>query len=192
MKINTRTKALKNFRLQNLIFVALLIAVTVFTVADIISDSKDGLDLLHTMAEALIALFSFIGAIYLWRKAASLNEKILELKQIADRAETHRAVAQEEAKKWKADAMIALRGLSEAIDNQMSRWELSNAEKEVALLLLKGLSLKEIANVRGVSDKTARAQSLAVYSKSGLSGRAELSAFFLEDIMLPQDNAKNL
>ena len=30
-----------------------------------------------------------------------------------------------------------------------------------------------------------RQQSLAVYRKSGLSGRAELAAFFLEDLLLP-------
>ena len=57
----------------------------------------------------------------------------------------------------------------------------------MALLLLKGLSLKEISLVRGVSEKTARAQSFAVYAKSGLGGRAELSAFFLEDLLAPTE-----
>lgn len=30
-----------------------------------------------------------------------------------------------------------------------------------------------------------RAQSAAVYAKSGLAGRTELSAFFLEDLLVP-------
>jgi hypothetical protein len=34
---------------------------------------------------------------------------------------------------------------------------------------------------------TIRAQTNAIYSKSGLSGRSELSAFFLEDLLLPQN-----
>ncbi len=61
----------------------------------------------------------------------------------------------------------------------------ASAEREVALLLLKGLSHKDIADVRRTSEKTVRQQSLAVYRKAGLSGRAELSAFFLEDLLLP-------
>ena len=78
-----------------------------------------------------------------------------------------------------------LRGLGAAIDAQFDRWGLSSAEREIALLLLKGLSHKEIAVVRQTSEKTVRQQSLAVYRKAGLSGRAELSAFFLEDLLLP-------
>ena len=86
---------------------------------------------------------------------------------------------------WRRDSAEHLAGLGEQIDRQLSQWDMSVAEKEVALLLLKGLSLKEIAVVRGVGEKTVRTQSLAVYAKSGLAGRAELSAFFLEDLLLP-------
>ena len=52
-------------------------------------------------------------------------------------------------------------------------------------LLLKGLSLKEIADIRHTTEKTARAQSGSIYAKSGLSGRSELAAFFLEDLLVP-------
>lgn len=78
-----------------------------------------------------------------------------------------------------------LRGLGAAIDAQFERWGLSSAEREVALLLLKGLAHKEIADVRGTSEKTVRQQALSAYRKAGLTGRAELSAFFLEDLLLP-------
>ena len=65
------------------------------------------------------------------------------------------------------------------------RWSLTPAEKEVALLLLKGLSHKEIAQARSITEATARQQARAVYRKAGLSGRNELAAFFLEDLLLP-------
>ncbi len=45
--------------------------------------------------------------------------------------------------------------------------------------------MKEVATARGVSERTARQQATAVYQKSGLSGRADLAAFFLEDLLLP-------
>jgi DNA-binding NarL/FixJ family response regulator len=63
---------------------------------------------------------------------------------------------------------------------------LTEAEREVALLLLKGLSNKEIAAVRAASERTvSREQAQSIYSKAGLTGRATLSAFFLEDLLAP-------
>lgn len=59
------------------------------------------------------------------------------------------------------------------------------AESEVALLILKGLGLGEIAALRSTSERTVRDQARAVYRKSGLANRASLSAFFLEDLLLP-------
>ena len=68
------------------------------------------------------------------------------------------------------------------IDQQFSAWKFSKAESEVALLLLKGLSLKEIADTRGSNEKTVRAQCTSVYKKSNLSGRHQLSSYFLDFI----------
>ena len=67
----------------------------------------------------------------------------------------------------------------------MDGWHLSKSEKEVALFLVKGMSLKEIAGLRGTSEKTARQQASQVYAKAQLENRAELAAFFLEDLLLP-------
>ena len=44
-------------------------------------------------------------------------------------------------------------GLSRSINLQLDLWHLSAAEKEVAFLLLKGLSLREIAAARHTSEK---------------------------------------
>lgn len=55
----------------------------------------------------------------------------------------------------------------------------------MALLLLKGLSNKEIAAVRAASERTVREQARSIYSKTELTGRAALSAFFLEDLLAP-------
>jgi len=48
------------------------------------------------------------------------------------------------------------------------------------------VSLKEIAEFRSRSEKTVRQQASSVYSKANLENRASLSAFFLEDLLLPQ------
>jgi len=62
---------------------------------------------------------------------------------------------------------------------------LTPAERETALMLLKGFSLKRIAALSGRSERTVRQHAVAVYEKAGLAGRAELSGFFLGDLLLP-------
>lgn len=76
------------------------------------------------------------------------------------------------------------------MEQQFEAWNLTPAEKEIALFLLKGLSHKEIAVIRGISEATARQHARSVYRKSGLSGRRHLAAFFLEDIALPLQSAR--
>lgn len=94
-------------------------------------------------------------------------------------------VAQLQGQRWRSEARTLLNGLGEAIEAQFGRWHLTDAEREVALLLLKGLSHREIAAVRATTERTIRAQSRALYAKAGLTGRAALSAFFLEDLLAP-------
>lgn len=93
--------------------------------------------------------------------------------------------ARQQGERWRADSRLLLNGLGEAIDLQFRRWSLTDAERQVAMLLLKGLSSKEIALVRQSSERTVREQARAVYAKAGLSGRAALSAYFLEDLLAP-------
>ena len=66
---------------------------------------------------------------------------------------------------------------------QFSQWSLTPSESEIALLIIKGLSMKEIAAVRNVKEKTVRSQATSIYAKSGYTGRHELSAHFIEDLM---------
>lgn len=66
----------------------------------------------------------------------------------------------------------------------MQTWSLSTAEKEIALLSLKGLSNIEISNIRNTSDATTRQQMTSILKKSNLKSRSELSAFFLEDLLV--------
>ena len=157
---------------------AILLIVCVFTLADLRDDVSEGATFWHLAGEGAVALITAAAVIYLYlknrrlRSVVAIHENTLDLKQ-------------KEIESWRRDASEHLSGLGEQIDRQLSQWMMTPAEKEVALLLLKGLSLKEIAAIRGVGEKTVRTQSLAVYAKSNLSGRAELSAFFLEDLLLP-------
>ena len=93
-----------------------------------------------------------------------------------------------QGRQWRDETRALLRGLGEAIDRQFSTWKLTEAEREVGLLILKGLSLKEIAGVRATSERTIRGQARSIYANAGLSGRAALAAFFLEDLFVPMEH----
>lgn len=95
------------------------------------------------------------------------------------------ARARAEGEHWRAEVRQHLDGLSRAIASQFAIWQLSPGEADIASLLLKGLSHKEIARLRDSSEATVRQQAAAIYRKSGLGSRAELSAFFLEDLLAP-------
>ncbi len=157
-----------------------LIAVLVGT--DVLGDTRSGAGWAHAAIEVALMAIALAAATALWWRLAALRRRARLLARDLD-------AARSEAARWRQDAEEVLRGLGEAIDAQFQRWGLSSAEREVALLLLKGLAHKEIAEVRETSERTVRQQSLAVYRKAGLTGRAELAAFFLEDLLLPGTGA---
>lgn len=100
-------------------------------------------------------------------------------------------VARMQGRQWRDETRALLKGLGEAIDRQFLTWKLTEAERDVGLLILKGLSLKDIAAVRVTSERTIRAQARSIYAKAGLSGRAALSAFFLEDLLPPSEHVNS-
>ena len=95
--------------------------------------------------------------------------------------------ARAEGDRWRATAKVHLDGLSRAIHEQFNTWRLTEGEADIAVLMLKGLSHKEIARLRSTTEATVRQQAAAIYRKSDLSSRAELSAFFLEDLFAPSE-----
>ena len=151
---------------------ALFLAIALLIAWDLAGDYKEGTGLVHLSIEFLVLLASAGGIAYLWRQLHQTRQGLGEA--LAD------------ARRWQNDNRELMQGLGVAIQDQFTRWELSKAEAEVGLLLLKGLSHKEIAVVRGTGERTAKEQARALYRKSGLSGRANLSSFFLEDLLPPK------
>lgn len=66
---------------------------------------------------------------------------------------------------------------------QFSKWALTSSEAEVALFTLKGMSNSEIAQLRGTSEGTVKAQSNAIFRKAGVNNRAQLLGLFVEDLI---------
>lgn len=71
----------------------------------------------------------------------------------------------------------------EVLEERFAIWDLTPAERDVALFAIKGLSTQEIAALRNVSEGTIKAQTNAIYRKSGVAGRTQLLSLFIDDLM---------
>ncbi len=144
-------------------------AIALFISLDIWMDRDDGGPVSRLVVEGAILTIALAGFVLMLRSLRGLRRALNE--------------ARKDAGRWQAENRTLVQGLGVAINEQFASWGLSEAEREVGLLLLKGLSLQEIADLRQTSERTAREQARAVYRKSELSGRNELSAYFLEDLL---------
>ena len=165
---------------ERTIITAVLLGVTILLSVDVYNDYFDGVATWHLLLETLIAALALTGIFYLMKGRFILERSLKSERQYSDQL-------QAEAQKWKQVSDKYVKGLSREIDRQLDRWGLTKAEKEITFLLLKGFTNQEIAEIRNTSIKTVRSQTNAIYTKSGLSGRSELSAFFLEDLLLPNN-----
>lgn len=170
-------------RVLVLLFAVMAVAVSI----DLITDLGDRATVVHVLLELVVVVVGFAaaGSIALRLRRSARDAQLLR-QQAAQLTEDLRLTRQEAAQ-WRSDAADLIAGLSAAIDAQLTQWQLSPAEKEIALLLLKGLSHKEIAQIRSVSETTVRQQAGSLYRKA--AGRNDLAAFFLEDLLGPRDRA---
>jgi DNA-binding CsgD family transcriptional regulator len=173
------TEQLPEDRAPRLLLALVLVLAIVGGAIDLWLDAPDNWHSVHVVYELALIVAALLTSLALWRGWWRARLSLSETREALD---SHRA----ERDEWRARAQQALDGLSHAMDDRFESWGLTPAEREVALGLLKGRSHKAIAYEAGRSERTVRQHAVAVYQKSGLAGRAELSAFFLEGLMLPR------
>jgi DNA-binding NarL/FixJ family response regulator len=129
-------------------------------VADVFDQHEAGDALLEIEAIASVALLA--GVLFLMRELRRMMTRM-------DEIET---------------SLRAARGeMGTVIEAFFDTWALSAAERDVALLLVKGLDNESIASMRGTANGTVRAQASAIYNKAGVDGRAQLISVFLEELL---------
>lgn len=72
---------------------------------------------------------------------------------------------------------------AELMYERFAEWNLTPAERDVALFAIKGMSTAEIAVLRNTSEGTVKAQTNAIYRKAGVTGRPQLLSLFIEDLV---------
>lgn len=153
-------------KIRNYISVSVLILAVLFFAYDIIIDLGTGSDsYLHISVELLVCLAICIVLFQELKRVVSLKSEVQ-----SEKMKTARLSGE----------------LFKVMQKQYKDWGLSPSEQEVALLLIKGMSMKEISQVRQVKEKTVRQQATQIYAKSGYAGRHELAAHFIQDLMMDQ------
>jgi DNA-binding CsgD family transcriptional regulator len=165
-------------RSLRVLLVVVLAAAIVGGAIDLVMDAPDTWLSFHVMFELVLIAAAMLTAYLLWRAWFRTRVSLLETREMLEAQGADRDA-------WRERAEHALAGLGGAIDEHLRGWGLTPAEREIALLLLKGYGHKRIAYETGRSELTFRQHAVQVYQKSGLGGRAELAAFFLEDLKIP-------
>ena len=167
-------------QLQKIILGIFFLIVSVFSLHEVFDElseiKKNEENITQASFEIILVILSFSAMIYftylLFKQSKHQRELESNLNKVREQLE-HSNIRLRDGKKE----------YQEVIQWQFNEWALSPSEKEVALLMLKGLSIKEVSQARSTQEKTVRKQASAIYEKSNLGGRHELSAWFFEDLL---------
>ena len=78
---------------------------------------------------------------------------------------------------------VAAGALHEVMEEHFRHWGLTPSEIDVAQFTIKGMTIAEIAALRGCAEGTVKSHLGAIYRKAGVSGRGALLAVFVEDLL---------
>ena len=155
---------------------AVLLTVMVLNFFDVLTDLKLGIPAWHIFEEAMIVCISGIVGILLIFDIRKRTHEMHELKAKLD-------ITDIKLKDITDEMATARKKYSQVIHDQFELWQLTKSEQEIAMLLLKGLSFKEMSTVRETKEKTVRQQASTIYSKACVEGRHDFAAWFLEDFI---------
>lgn len=113
---------------------------------------------------ALVKLAGFIvGGVMIWRGYDAIRQRNRKVEQ----------------------TLRSARGeFFEMLNLQFDRWDLTDAERDVALLTVKGMSVAEIASIRNTSQGTIKSQNNAIYRKADVKGRTQLLGVLIDELLI--------
>lgn len=162
--------------IRDYLTLALLLLIVAASGMDIWSDLGHGAPTLHLMQEGTVMTLAFGLLVWILWDLRQQSLRAADLQRQLDEARSPNRARSPELEQ-------ARKRLSDAISTQFDEWGLTASEREVGWLLLKGLSLRDIAAMRDTLEKTVRQQASAIYRKADLPGRHAFAAWFIEDLL---------
>lgn len=154
-----------------------LILIAPIAISDLVDDYFEG-DAWYEIVLDIVFFLLIASPIFLvWKGVIiRLEESTKTIKSALSESERQRIKYQEALSETQLK-------LYKQINSWFDTWQVTPSEREVGLLLLRGLSFKEIADIRNTREQTVRLHASRVYSRAGVSSRQELAAFFMSRIM---------
>lgn len=147
-------------------------AISIFIITDIFidifGDQAINHFIKHIVIEFLIVAIGILAVIYINKFMKSIKANIK---------------TKIKANKWEILSNQFMNKSKNYILKKFKEWNFSKSEQEIALLILKGKSSKEISEIRFTSDSTVRNQSSSIYIKSKLSGKNEFKGYFIKQFI---------
>ena len=82
-----------------------------------------------------------------------------------------------------AQVDLAAKAFHDLVEDRFDSWGLTTAERDVGHFTVKGISITEIATMRGSAEGTVKSQLNAIYRKAGVGNRGELLSLLIEELM---------
>ena len=128
----------------------------------IASNAPSLLDLTHLLFEIFSAAALILAIRILVRQMRGLQEKNSQQSQ----------------------SLKFLRGeMDSFVRAKFDEWNLSPAERDIAMYILKGLSIADIATARSTAEGTVKAQTSNIFRKTGVTSRTELMSVFMDEFL---------
>ena len=159
--------------IKEIVIIILFLIVVIINISDFF---EDGIYQEDAWIKLLTTGLSLWGIIMSLRQMKTRSNEISGLHQKVEDTENNLELTHEKLRQIGKE-------YSKYLHKQFDAWGLSPSEKEIAILLLKGLSFGEISEARNTKEKTVRQQASALYKKTNVSGRHEFSAWFFEDML---------
>jgi DNA-binding NarL/FixJ family response regulator len=158
-------KRLRNLPLSLFILILVQLFCSVIFMNDVISDfmsENASSEKFHIIVEAVASLSLFGAIVFETRYLTSLVRR------------------RARAEKNLATASLAIHDI---IEMHFEEWGLSPAEHDVGIFLVKGMTISEIAELRGNAEGTVKAHLNAIYRKSGTRNKSEVLSVILDDLI---------
>lgn len=90
----------------------------------------------------------------------------------------------EERNTQQSESLSFLRGeMDSYMHGKFDEWSLTSAERDIAMYMLKGLSIAEIAAARSTAEGTVKAQTSNIFRKTSVASRLELMSLFMDEFL---------
>jgi DNA-binding CsgD family transcriptional regulator len=146
-----------------IVLIALQVACGSVFLANVLSDASEDANFdWHQVPSLLAVVALFAGVIF---------ETFYLLGVLKRKASLERSVG------------MASSALQNVIESHFDEWKLTASERDVAALMVKGLSIAEIAGVRGSAEGTVKAHLNNIYRKSDTRNRAEVLSSIMDAML---------